>query len=89
MSSILPISNAQEASSLLKSQIEAISQELNAVEQKTIAFENTLRNSLANELIEVQELTVLYKAQKKAKKAKQKALHYSYNLQSLESIQVF
>ena len=70
MSSILPISNAQEASSLLKSQIEAISQELNAVEQKTIAFENTLRNSLANELIEVQELTVLYKAQKKAKKAK-------------------
>jgi len=66
----LPISNRQEASALLKTQIQAVEQELDHVEQKTIAFENTLRNALADQLIEVQELSVLYKEQKRAKKEK-------------------
>lgn len=69
----LPTSNSQEASALLKTQIQAIEQELAGVEQKTIAFENTLRNALADQLIEVQELSVLYKEQKRAKKEKRLA----------------
>ena len=69
----LPISNSQEASALLKTQIQAIEQELATVEQKTIAFENTLRSALADQLIEVQELSVLYKEQKRAKKEKRQA----------------
>lgn len=69
----LPISNGQEASALLKTQIQVVVQELAAVEQKTIAFENTLRSALADQLIEVQELSVLYKEQKRAKKEKRLA----------------
>lgn len=69
----LPTANSQEASALLKTQIQVIEQELAAVEQKTIAFENTLRNALADQLIEVQELSVLYKEQKRAKKEKRLA----------------
>jgi hypothetical protein len=66
----LPIANSQEASARLKTQIQAIEQELATVEQKTLAFENTLRSALADQLIEVQELSVLYKEQKLAKKEK-------------------
>lgn len=69
----LPISNAQEASAQLKTQIQAVEQELEAVAQKTIAFEHTLRAALADQLIEAQELTVLYKEQKRAKKEKRQA----------------
>lgn len=66
----LPISNTQVASELLKAQIQALELELATVERKTIAFENTLRAALANELIEMQELSVLYKEQKRTKKGK-------------------
>lgn len=69
----LPISKSQEASVLLKTQIQAIEQELATVEQKTVAFEATLRSALADQLIEVQELSVLYKEQKRAKKEKRLA----------------
>lgn len=69
----ISISNSQEASALLKTQIRAIAQELETVEQNTVAFENTLRSALADQLIEVQELSVLYKEQKRAKKEKRHA----------------
>jgi hypothetical protein len=55
---------------LLKAQIEALRKELELIEQKTNAFETILRNSLANELIEEQELRILYKKLQQAKKEK-------------------
>jgi hypothetical protein len=53
---------------LLRLQIKTIEDELNQIQQKTLAFETVLRTRLANELIEIQELSVLYKQQKKNKK---------------------
>lgn len=66
-----PVSNdnAQEQLSL-KAKINLLLQELNDIEQKTIAFEAILRSHLTNELIEEQELTVLYKKVQSAKKEK-------------------
>lgn len=58
---------------LLKAQISAIEAELNQIQQKTLAFETVLMTKLANELIEIQELTVLYKQQKKEKNLKRLA----------------
>lgn len=54
----------------LQAEIDALQRELNEVERKVFAFESILRSELANELVEVQELTVLYKKQKLAKKEK-------------------
>jgi hypothetical protein len=67
----LPVSNdtAQEQL-LLKAKITLLQQELNIIEQKTNAFEAILRSHLINELIEEQELTVLYKKVQLAKKEK-------------------
>lgn len=65
----LPITNETEQM-LLKAQIEALLQELEVVEQKTKAFEALIRSHLIEELIEEQELTVLYKKLKQAKKEK-------------------
>ncbi|GAB5526171.1 MAG: hypothetical protein Roseis2KO_40430 [Roseivirga sp.] len=53
-----------------KNRIKGLEEELRTVGQKTIAFENMLRTELGSMLIEVQELTVLYKQQKLAKKTK-------------------
>ncbi|MFZ2285250.1 MAG: hypothetical protein WAV86_15390, partial [Lutibacter sp.] len=66
-----PVSNdpAQEQL-LLKAKITLLEQELNDIEQKTIAFEAILRSHLTNEIIEEQELTVLYKKVQLAKKEK-------------------
>ena len=61
--------NAQEQL-LLKAKINLLQQELNDIEQKTNAFEAILRSHLTNELIEEQELTVLYKKVQLAKKEK-------------------
>lgn len=68
---ILPVSNdtAQEQL-LLKAKISLLQQELNEIEQKTTAFEAILRSHLTNELIEEQELTVLYKKLQLAKREK-------------------
>ncbi|MFA5297325.1 MAG: hypothetical protein WC389_03865 [Lutibacter sp.] len=65
----LPINNEQEQL-LLKAKIKGLQQELNEIEQKTSAFEAVLRSHLENELIEEQELTVLYKKMQFAKKEK-------------------
>ena len=67
----LPVSNdtAQEQL-LLKAKIKLLQQELNDIEQKTNVFEAIMRSHLTNELIEEQELTVLYKKVQLAKKEK-------------------
>jgi len=67
---LLPNNERQQ---LLKARIRAIEAELNQIQQKTLAFETVLRTMLANELIEIQELTVLYKQQKKEKNLKRLA----------------
>ena len=65
----LPISkDIEQEQLLLKAQIKSLQQELNEIEQKTTAFEAILRSHLTNELIEEQELTVLYKKVQLAKK---------------------
>ncbi|MBE0423744.1 MAG: hypothetical protein IBX66_07380 [Lutibacter sp.] len=65
----VPNDNEQEQL-LLKAKIKVLQQELNDIEQKTTAFEAILRSNLTNELIEEQELTVLYKKVQLAKKEK-------------------
>jgi hypothetical protein len=68
---ILPVSNDNEQEQLLlKAKINLLQKELNDIEQKTNAFEANLRSHLIDELIEEQELTVLYKKVQLAKKAK-------------------
>ncbi len=67
----LPISkNLEQEQLLLKAKIKGLQQELNEIEQKTASFEAVLRSHLENELIEEQELTVLYKKMQLAKKEK-------------------
>lgn len=66
----LPYSSNHDEQLLLKNQIKVLKAELDAVEQKTLAFESVLRTELSGLMIEAQELTVLYKQQKLAKKAK-------------------
>uniref|UniRef100_UPI0040484D31 hypothetical protein n=2 Tax=Roseivirga sp. TaxID=1964215 RepID=UPI0040484D31 len=68
-----PLLPNNERQQLLKARISAIEAELIQIQQKTLAFETVLRTKLANELIEIQELTVLYKQQKKDKKLKRLA----------------
>lgn len=68
-----PLLPNNETQQLLKARIGAIEAELNQILQKTLAFETVLRTKLANELIEIQELTVLFKQQKKDKKLKRLA----------------
>ena len=68
---MLSASNDNEQEQLLlKVKITLLQQELNDIEQKTNAFEAILRSHLTNELIEEQELTVLYKKVQLAKKEK-------------------
>jgi hypothetical protein len=67
----LPVPNDNEQEQLLlKSKIVLLQKELNNIEKKTTAFEAILRSHLTNELIEEQELTVLYKKVQLAKKEK-------------------
>lgn len=69
-----PISNDNEQEQLLlKAKINLLQHELNEIEQKTSVFEAILRSHLTNQLIEEQELTVLYKKLQKAKKEKRLA----------------
>ncbi|MCM4151448.1 hypothetical protein DHD05_07595 [Arenibacter sp. N53] len=65
----------------LKIRIDALRLEINDIIQKTSDFENLLRARIEDELIEEQELSLLYKQQKKAKKEKrqvQKKLGKNY-----------
>ncbi|NKI27331.1 hypothetical protein HCG49_12225 [Arenibacter sp. 6A1] len=56
--------------SLLQGKIDKLTVELREVLQKVAAFENILRAYVADEIIAEQELSLLYKQQKKAKKEK-------------------
>lgn len=62
--------NSDNEQFLLKAKLKALQIELNTIQQKTIAFETILRSHLENEIVEEQELTVLYKKLQKAKKEK-------------------
>ncbi|MCK0145169.1 hypothetical protein MWU78_05885 [Arenibacter sp. F26102] len=55
---------------LIQKEIDALRLEVNEIIQKTSAFENILRSKIEDELIQEQELSQLYKLQKKAKKEK-------------------
>jgi len=59
--------NKQE---LLQQEFQQLEEEIFVIEREVHLFENTLRLELENELIEVQELTVIYKKLQKAKKEK-------------------
>ncbi|HCO85295.1 MAG TPA: hypothetical protein DIT95_17450 [Arenibacter sp.] len=58
---------------LLQAEINRLQLEINETIQKTSVFENLLRTKIEDELIEEQELSLLYKQQKKAKKDKRLA----------------
>lgn len=57
----------------LQGQIQILQQELARIQQETLAFETLLRSHLSDLIVEAQELFVLYKQIKKAKKAKRVA----------------
>jgi hypothetical protein len=86
----LTVSNDPEQEQLLlKAKIALLQQELNDIEQKTNAFEAILRSHLTNELIEEQELTVLYKKVQLAKKEKRFAQKKKgKNFKDLEGLKV-
>lgn len=86
----LPVSNDNEQDQLLlKAKIILLQKELNDIEQKTNAFEAILRSHLTNELIEEQELTVLYKKVQLAKKEKRFAQKKKgKNFKDLEGLKV-
>lgn len=60
----------QKSHSPLNEEIRQLKHELAQLKSRVDAFEALLRSGLTSEIIEVQELTVLYKAQKNAKKQK-------------------
>ncbi|MEJ1222820.1 hypothetical protein [Sediminicola sp. 1XM1-17] len=63
------LNNSQEQEAL-QVKLDSLALELEVVQQKTVSFESMLRSHLESSIIEVQELTVLYKQQKSAKKEK-------------------
>ena len=65
--SIIPIPSATDNPEL-EARLVALTDELKALKDKISAFQTLIRTHLADELIVVQELTVLYKQQKEAKK---------------------
>lgn len=60
-------SSTQERAEL-KQQVADLRQQIDKIKRETDAFEIRIRMAISNELIEEQELSVLYKQQKKAKK---------------------
>lgn len=68
-----PVDANPDAILNLKRKIKALKGKIEAIEAKLFPFEQSLRNSIADLLIEERELTILYKAQKKAKKEKRLA----------------
>lgn len=59
--------------SALQGQIQILQQELERIQKETLAFETLLRHHIGDLIVEEQELFVLYKQIKKAKKAKRVA----------------
>lgn len=57
----------------LKERIVSLKKEINQIEHNLFPFEQSLRNAIADLLVEERELTILYKTQKKAKKEKRLA----------------
>lgn len=57
----------------IKQKIQELTTKIQNIEQRLTAFENSLRSHLIDQLIEEQELSVLYKKQKKEKKEKRLA----------------
>ncbi|WP_281979731.1 hypothetical protein [Tenacibaculum mesophilum] len=68
-----PIDANSDAILNLEEKVKALKGKIEAIETKLFPFEQSLRNSIADLLIEERELTILYKAQKKAKKEKRLA----------------
>lgn len=56
--------------SILEAEIAMLKKQLDEIRQETRCFEVNIRNSLSDEIVEIQELTVLYKQLKKQKKEK-------------------
>jgi hypothetical protein len=75
MSSELVNTNQQDLlqRSILEAEIAMLKKQLEEIKQKTWHFEVSIRNSLSDEMLEIQELTVLYKSLKKNKKEKRLA----------------
>jgi len=68
-----PINILSQNELLLQAEVKALAGQLVELEQSVSTFESALRSQLADELIEVQELTILYKEQKQTKKEKRLA----------------
>ncbi|MCF4100328.1 hypothetical protein L1I30_01495 [Gillisia sp. M10.2A] len=68
-----PVENGVEEQLRLKAAITAAEEKLGEVKRRTSSFEAVLRAHLENEIIEEQELSVLYKQLKLAKKQKRLA----------------
>ena len=65
--------NYDNQHSLLKKKLHVLQRELDTIQQKIKTFESTLQFHLEKQIIEEQELTVLYKQLQKAKKEKRLA----------------
>lgn len=70
---LFPIDADSDAILNLQEKIEVLKGKIEAIEIKLFPFEQSLRNAIADLLIEERELTILYKEQKKAKKEKRLA----------------
>ncbi|WP_298998340.1 hypothetical protein [uncultured Tenacibaculum sp.] len=70
---LFPIDADSDAILNLQEKIEVLKGKIEEVEIKLFPFEQSLRNAIADLLIEERELTILYKEQKKAKKEKRLA----------------
>lgn len=69
----LILNNYDNQHSLLKRRLQALQLELDSIQQKIKTFESTLQFHLEKQIIEEQELTVLYKQLRKAKREKRLA----------------
>ncbi|WP_299161419.1 hypothetical protein [uncultured Tenacibaculum sp.] len=66
----LPIDLTNSSALKLKELIVSLENEINKIEKKLLPFEQLLRSAIADLLVEEREFVILYKQQKKAKKAK-------------------
>ena len=84
------INASEQEQLLLRAKINILQQELDDIAQKTTAFEAILSSHLTNEIIEEQELTVLYKKVQLAKKEKRYAQkRKGKNFKEVEGVKVF
>lgn len=89
MSNIYPTNpNNNPEPDALQVRLDSLVLELGTIQQKTSSFENMLRTALENYIIEVQELTVLYKQQKAVKKERRlKQKKRGKNYKEVEGLQ--